>query len=77
MHVPKPKKVIPINVPPPMDIDEWIVIGIDPSLSRTGFAISHIQPSGQLTGHKWLTIGSVKPDSAKEPIWIRGKAMAL
>ncbi len=75
--VPKSKKVIPLDIPAKMDVDAWLVVGIDPSLSRTGYALAEVSAAGQLTGHRWLTVGSVKPDSAADPIWVRGKAMSL
>jgi|SRR5208282_3450341 len=74
----KAKKIIPLDIPAPMtDVEEWLVVGIDPSLSRSGYALMEVSPAGQLTGFRWVKVGSVKPDDAKDPIWIRGKAMAL
>jgi hypothetical protein len=58
------------------DIGAWLVVGIDPSLSRTGYALAEVTPAGLLSGYQWLKIGSVKPESTSAPIWIRGKAMA-
>lgn len=82
----KVKKVIPLAIPPKIDdVDAWLVVGLDPSMSRTGYALSVIvpqlcpdvaQPILVPTKH-WLDVGSVKPADAGEPIWIRGKAMAL
>lgn len=72
------KKVIPLNIPPKVNgIDAWLVVGLDLSLSRTGYAIAEVDTAGLLTGHQWLAVGSVKPDSAADPIWVRGKAMSL
>jgi hypothetical protein len=70
-------------------VDMWLIVGIDPSLSRTGFAISCVRPHTWLiatqhpditptqTSMNWIKVGSIKPENASDPIWIRGKAMAL
>jgi hypothetical protein len=78
MRVPRPKPPIPLEIPPKVDgVDAWLVVGLDLSLSRTGYAIAEVTAAGPLTGHQWLAVGSVKPDSASDPIWVRGKAMSL
>jgi hypothetical protein len=69
----KVKLPVPVRLLDPVpDIKKWIVFGLDPSLSRTGFALSKIDD----TGKHWLSIGSIKPDDSKVPMWIRSKAMA-
>jgi len=73
-------KVIPLDIPAKMDdVDSWLVVGLDPSLSRTGYAIMvvHSKATEPLPVALWQDVGSVKPSEAKEPIWVRGKAMAL
>src|SRR5208337_3871905 len=75
----KSKKVIPLDIPAPMpDIDGWLVVGLDPSMSRSGYAIMYVD--ARVDGEKpcalWQDVGSVKPSEASEPIWVRGKAMA-
>ncbi len=80
MRALRPKKPVPIEIPPWMrDVDAWLVVGLDPSLSRTGYALSLIKQDSEptKTAIEWLAVGSVKPDSAANPIWVRGKAMAL
>lgn len=87
MRTPRPKKEIPLVIPPKWDdIEEWLVVGLDPSLSRTGFAISkmamydiqdQVLPPGKFVGHRWIEIGSLKPEDTKDADWIRSKMMAL
>ncbi|MEG9437549.1 hypothetical protein JAO29_15470 [Edaphobacter sp. HDX4] len=64
-------------IPPDDSIDRWLVLGLDPSLSRTGYAFMLVEngPSGQTA--RWLDVGSLKPDDASVPVWIRSKAIAL
>lgn len=82
MRAPRPKKPVPLDIPPQMPgVGAWLVAGLDPSLSRTGYALSLVQPDpGPMemrSAAKWLAVGSVKPQTAADPIWVRGKAMAL
>ena len=67
----KPKKTFAekITFPPKEpEIKHWMVLGLDPSLSRTGYAFS-------LDG-QWIEIGSLKPDDSSLPIWVRSKMIA-
>lgn len=81
----KVKPPTPLLVPDPNPkIKRWIVLGLDPSVSRTGFAILDVRPDGTRTEATWLTAGSVKPDKIEDPnldarstVWIRAKAVAL
>jgi hypothetical protein len=69
-----------LRVPPPADgIDRWLVLGLDPSLSRTGYAFMLVNKTDgdQGTSARWLSVGSLKPDDASVPVWIRSKAIAL
>jgi hypothetical protein len=78
--VPKLKKIIPLDIPAKMDdVDSWLVVGLDPSLSRTGYAIMYVDPrvEGEKPAAFWQDVGSVKPSEASKPIWIRGKAMSV
>lgn len=87
----KPKEPVPLSIPEPdTRIKRWIVLGLDPSMSRTGFALLDVRPSvahtpeeGPYTEATWLAAGSVKPERIEDAglhprttIWIRGKAMA-
>lgn len=52
------------------DIQHWTIVGIDASLSRTGYA--KLDSDG-----KWHAIGSFAPSDSKLPIWVRSAAIAL
>jgi hypothetical protein len=87
----KVKEPTPLSIPTanPL-IKRWIVLGLDPSMSRTGFALLDVRPAlaftpeeGPYTDAKWLAAGSVKPEKIddvslhpRNTIWIRGKAMS-
>lgn len=109
----KKSKVIPLRYPQPVTgVTDWIVMGLDPSLSRTGYALMHVGfprnakfpylPDGYPCPHpgclshishpceecgrtggltpsdaEWLQVGSIKPEVAANPVWIRSKGMAL
>ena len=109
----KKSKVIPLRYPQPVaGVTDWIVMGLDPSLSRTGYALMHVGfpknakfpdlPDGYPCPHpgclshishpceecgrtggltpsdaEWLQVGSIKPEVAANPVWIRSKGMAL
>lgn len=71
-----------LQIPPKnQGIDAWIILGLDPSLSRTGYSIMQVRPNLHLgttgTIARFDEIGSVKPDDSSDPIWVRSKAMAL
>ena len=36
-----------------------------------------VRPEDSVTKATWLKVGSIKPESSADPIWIRGKMMAL
>ncbi len=41
-----PKKEIPLIIPPKIEgIDRWIILGLDPSVSRTGYALMEVCPT--------------------------------
>jgi hypothetical protein len=70
-----------LNIPGPTDgIDQWLILGIDPSLSRTGYAFMLVTKSDTSetgTSARWLEVGSLKPGDASDPVWVRSKAIAL
>jgi hypothetical protein len=92
--MPRAKKIkepIPLCIPQPnASIKRWIVLGLDPSMSRTGFAVMEVHPAIAFTPEegphsigRWLAAGSVKPDKIDDPtidaratVWIRAKAIA-
>lgn len=68
--MPKKSRPIPLTIPEPIPaVKKWFVLGIDPSLSRTGYALMVVD-SQMAT---WVEVGSVKPESSKYPIWVRNK----
>src|SRR5580658_1393125 len=77
-------KEIPLLIPPPIqEIKEWAILGLDPSLSRTGFSLMRVQPA-EASGStaSWVGAGSIKPDaveglSPQSSIWIRCKLIAM
>ena len=74
----KEPKPIQLKIPPKVEgIDRWIVFGLDPSLSRTGYSMMLVEPDENGTHAKWLAVGSVKPDNSSDPVWVRSKAIAL
>src|SRR5271156_7045337 len=87
----KVKEPTPLSIPQPNTwIKRWVVLGLDPSMSRTGFAVLDVRPAlaftpeeGPYTDAIWLAGGSVKPDKIDDPnmdaratVWIRAKAIA-
>jgi hypothetical protein len=88
----KAKEPTPLQVPQAnVRVKRWIILGLDPSMTRTGFAMLDVRPELANTPEEtpgtqaiWLAAGSIKPekieDSGLHPrntLWIRGKAMAL
>jgi len=82
----KAPKEIQLRVPiPNPNIDNWIVLGLDPSVSRIGYALLSMfpDPNGGEIDPKWLQVGSAKPDKIEDDrhfrttLWIRSKAIAL
>jgi hypothetical protein len=78
-------KEIPLQIPGPIqEIKEWVILGLDPSLSRTGYSLMRVQPAEvKGTTASWVGAGSIKPDpiesglSPQATIWIRCKLIAL
>jgi len=101
------KPVLLVYPTPLQGIGQWLVYGLDPSMSRTGYALMRVtlpedplkcmpcqhpgclshashpcEGCGSLGGlyptqAEWVEVGSVKAERASDPIWIRGKGMAL
>lgn len=88
----KKKEPIPLLIPKAnQNCKRWIVLGLDPSMTRTGFALLDVRPliaytpeEGPSTQAIWLAAGSIKPEKIEDiglhprnTLWIRGKAMSL
>ena len=71
---PPPEMLLPEPLP---QIKEWYILGLDPSLSRTGYALQHVRLVAGGTEARWVDVGSIKPTDASDPIWIRSKNIAL
>jgi len=70
--MPKDKQPATLSIPPPIQgTDHWLVFGLDLSLSRTGWAVLHVKKDGDKTQAKFLRAGSVKPETANAPVWVR------
>jgi hypothetical protein len=74
--MPKDKKVC-LLLPEKSELTEWVVMGVDPSLSRTGMALLNVRLNGGTSAAAWASIGSVKPESSASPVWARCKGIAL
>ena len=67
-----------IKLPDGYTCTSWLVLGIDPSMSRTGYAFMTVENTDSAeprTKATWLNVGSVKGDSA-DPEWQRAKMYA-
>lgn len=88
----KIKAPTPLLVPEPNSrIKRWIVLGLDPSMTRTGFSLMDVRPAlahtpeeGPYSDAAWLTAGSIRPDDIvgldwhpRNTVWVRAKAMAI
>ena len=88
----KAKEPTPLLVPEQNPrVKRWIILGLDPSMTRTGFAMLDVRPELAHTPEEvpgtqaiWLAAGSIKPEKiedsglhSRNTLWIRGKAMAL
>jgi len=77
-------KEIPLRIPEPITgVDGWIILAIDPSLSRSGYAVMKVLRGENGTVAAWLAAGSTKPDAVTNglhpdrTIWIRTKVQSL
>ncbi len=66
----KPEEVL--DYPTPSFRPRWVVVGLDPSLSRTGYAQSCVGANGSI---QWNAIKSIKPDNSSDPVWARQKLL--
>jgi hypothetical protein len=73
-------KEIPLRIPDPIqDVDSWAILGLDPSLRRTGYSLMRVTQAQA----DWVKAGSLKPDDITNglhpdrSIWIRTKIQAL
>lgn len=88
----KVKEPTPLLVPEQNTrVKRWIVLGLDPSMTRTGFALLDVRPTLAYTPEEgpssqaiWLAAGSIKPEKIEDTglhprntLWIRGKAMSM
>lgn len=74
----KELKPVEIAVPAPVEgIDRWIIFGLDPSLSRTGYAIMLVEKGEDRSKASWLAVGSFSPENSSDPAWIRSKSVGL
>lgn len=64
---------IPLEFPRDSFSGPYIVMGIDPSLSRTGIAFITVQDGTA----KFTSVGSIAPGPTSLPIWARSKAIGL
>jgi hypothetical protein len=72
-RVKKIKPIIELLIPDPTpEIDSWLVMGVDPSLSASGYAIARVDRNSDPI---WTSIGSVRPDKTSDPSWIRSLSM--
>lgn len=69
------EKEMPMGLPQDRlpGVTRWVILGVDGSLSSTGFSTMLVGPDGQ----SWHGIGSVSPGTRDEHPWIRSKAMGL
>jgi hypothetical protein len=76
-RVPKPAPEITLAIPPKAEgIDQWLILGLDPSLSRTGYAVMLVKQGEDRSTAQWLSVGSISPEDASDPQWVRSKAIA-
>jgi len=64
---PGPELVFPFEP----GITSWHVVAVDPSLTRAGFATSHVTPDKA----EWISVGSWKPTNSSQPVWARAAAI--
>ena len=67
------KKSAPELCFPRLSITNWTILGVDLSLSRTGFAVLHIE-NGEA---RWAEVGSVAPADSEDATWARGVAIGM
>lgn len=65
------KQEAELNIPQ-LPYKNWVIIGIDLSLSRTGYAVLRLEGG---VAH-WGQVGSIKPKDTSDETWARGTAIA-
>ena len=75
-RIPKPSPVLDLPAPTP-EIDNWIVYGLDPSVSRTGYAFMRVRAEDGQIKARWEDVGSFKPSDTTAPVWVRSKQIAM
>jgi hypothetical protein len=70
-------KEVKLLLPEKTNVEQWIVMGVDPSLTRTGMAFLHVHLKAANSTASWMSIGSIKPESSSSPVWARSKGIAL
>lgn len=61
-----------LPLPELSDARSWLIVGLDLSLSRTGYTFLHVTPG---SAHV-LAVGSIKPKNSEPKEWIRSFAIA-
>ena len=68
------RKKVELLIPPKIEgYSSWVVMGFDLSLSRSGWAVAHVAVGVDGTHARVIGTGSVKPDDASLPVWLRGR----
>ena len=77
-RTPKPKAPVELSIPDAVPgINKWLIFGLDPSLSRTGYSLMLVERDGDGTKARWLEVGSLKPEDTSDLSWVRAKAVSL
>ena len=64
------KKVVELQFPR-LPIKNWIILGLDLSLSRTGYAVLHVGDGVA----RWVEVGSFAPRDSSDETWARALAL--
>lgn len=75
--MPKAIVQVPLKIPERRPVDNWVIFGLDPSLSRTGHALLFVENGPTWTKARWVSAGSAKPEDTADPIWVRSKLISL
>jgi hypothetical protein len=68
--LPKIKKIkeLLIEIPERLEIKDWIILGLDLSLSRTGYSLARVSEDSVFS---WIKVGSIKPADSSAATWLR------
>lgn len=72
----KEKQPAPVKAPDRLEFESWVVVGLDLSLSRTGYFIGKVCLNEGTPEFTPLQIGSLKPETASSPVWLRSSLIA-